>query len=926
MAGKKLSQTKKQTEKQSETAKKTYEYDDDALAAVEKQLAEEDGLVLPNSDDDEEDEKSDDKSKKSDKKKDKSKEKDKKSEKSKSKEDDESKETEEDVVTWDANVATKPASEMTEDELKTAQAALKKRETTIGTKTKQSSNADTISIKDENGKRLDDVGNGKTKEVAELGGKITGKGGGKVKYEGDLGTFEYDSSEWALGTKTVTDAASGVSTKIPILRYIDKDNSWKPGDQVYGGNITIPEGLKSLDYSFDGNKDLETVPKIPDSVETAHAAFKGCTKIERAAKNAKTGEHSSAGDVAVGIGASASGGVVAGASIGAIATAAASGAAVGSVVPVAGTVVGAVAGVGGAIYASTKAKEDGKGGTWEMPSGLKDATEMFSGCTNLTEAYGKAGENLQVTRGMYYNTEKLGTDETANKFGSEAVTDLTDSNVSKTAAQEMYTGSNNELMPELEGNYSKYYDEDTNTLNRTDVSAETKKEVSEVNRALKESDAVNGVESNDMTAQTDGLASSGSVKTKHGTKKTTDIKEQNEKTNELGDAGNLLDRGAVSLGEFWLLKKVTGNTLIAGVATFGLQAVGILPKSMKPILNAVTGFVGKDSTVGKALTNISEKLGNDETSSKNKTKSEKHLSDEDQKQDAKEKDKSDKTRSTVDERIKSDMSSVKTAASSDKILDIDKSMSTNGKNVVDDGVLLTAANKSATDTEITDIQTMMNTSAAALEEKAQKMADSSNKLSSTDKKVLSEQCMSIMNGLDAYDDSAVSEIEKKYGVNTDNSKKATEGLGKVMSSATLPFIDAIKDMDSKYNFLSDKDKKALSKMEITGVTKYDEYQVGDMAAENDELSSTSAEDDMSMYANAGIDDELTSGESKADMTKSANAKTVSHAGVGKSLVGSRTQTKSNDKSMSNADKIAKAEAKFGNISSENQTTNDLDYV
>lgn len=918
MAGKKLSQPKKQTEKQPDTTKKTYEYDDAALAAVEKQLAEEDGLTLPDSE--EEDKKKEEKSeKKSDKKKETSKEKDKKSEKSK--EDDASKEAEEEVVTWDANVATKPASEMTDEELKTAQAALKKRETTIGTKTKQSSKSDTISIKDKDGKRLDDVGVGKTKEVASLGGKITGKGGGKVKYEGDLGTFEYDSSEWALGTKTVTDAASGVSTKIPILRYIDKDNSWELGDQVYGNNITVPEGLKSLDYSFDGNKDLETVPKIPDSVETAHAAFKGCTKIERAAKNAKTGEHSSAGDVATGIGASIGGAVVTGAALGTT---------VGPFGTVAGTVAGAVVGIGtgigGAVFAGKKAEEDGKGGTWEMPAGLKDATEMFSGCTNLTEAYGKAGENLQVTRGMYYNTEKLGTDETANKFGSEAVTDLTESNVSKTAAQGMYTGSNNEIMPDLEGNYSKYYDEDTDTLNRNDVSAETKKEVSEANQSLKEFDAVNGVESNDMTAQTDGLASSGTVKTKHGTKKTTDIKEQNEKSGELGDMGNLLDRGAVSLGEFWLLKKVTGNTLIAGVATFGLQAIGILPKSMKPVLNAVTGFVGKDSTVGKALTNISDKLGNDEASSKNKTKSEKHLSEADQKQDAKEKDKSDKTRSTVDERVKSDMSSVKTAASSKKILNIDKSMSANGKKVVDDGVLLTAANKGATDTEITDIQTMMNTSAAALEEKAQKMADSSNKLSKTDKTVLSEQCMAVMNGLDAYDNSAVSEIEKKYGVNTENSKKATEGLGKVMSSATLPFIDAIKDMDSKYDFLSDKDKKALSKMEITGVTKYDDYQVGDMAAENDKLSSASVEEDMSMYANAGIDDDLTSGKSKDDTSKSASAKTVSHAGSGKSLVESRTQTKSNDKSMSNADKIAKAEAKFGGISAENQTTHDFDYV
>ena len=170
MAGKKLSQAKKQPD----TAKKTYEYDDEALSAVERQLAEEDGLVLPDSDED------DKKSKKSDKSKDKSKEDASKEDASKedASKEDASKEDAEDVITWDANVATKPAAEMTDEELKTAQAALKKRETIIGTKTKQSSKADTISIKDKDGKRLDDVSNGKTKEVADLGGKITGKGGG----------------------------------------------------------------------------------------------------------------------------------------------------------------------------------------------------------------------------------------------------------------------------------------------------------------------------------------------------------------------------------------------------------------------------------------------------------------------------------------------------------------------------------------------------------------------------------------------------------------------------------------------------------------------------------------------------------------------------------------------------------------------------
>ena len=853
---------------------------DDDLKAVERQLAAEDGLTIDG---------------------------------------DDNTKTGSDVI-YDTTVASKPASEMTDAELSAAQEALKKRETTIGTKTEQIGD---ISIKKENGKRWDDVSGVECSEkIEELGGSVTKLSDGKIKYEGELGNFTYDPDDWALGTKEVKDDASGVTTTIPVLRYINKDNSSKWGDQVYGGNIEIPDGLKKLDYSFENNKDLETVPKIPDSVESAHASFKNCTKLTRAAKNAKEGE--SHGNENVGIG----GGI-------GVAGGAAAGAAIGSVIPGAGTAIGAGIGagvgfIGGLIGGKASgAKNDGKGGTWNMPDSLKDASEMFSGCKNLTEAYESAGKNLINARGMYAGTKKLGTDDVANKFGSVAVTDFnSDSKLSKEAVQGSYTGTNVELTKDLKGNYSKDWDEETQTMNKADITAEEKKEVEDLNRTLQEHDVVYGEVQNDMTVQTDGLASSAVKKTEHGYQSTTNVNDKNVKSAS-SDGMNLVDRGLVSLGEFWILKKITGNMLVAGVATFGLQAVGVLPKSMKPILNAVTGFVGEDSTIGQALSKISDKLPDEETTTVNAASKDTAVD--------KEKDSSDKTNSTVDERVKSDMNSLKVAATSDKVIDVSKAMEANGHQVVKDGVLLTAANKASNDQEFEDIKTMSMTMAAGLEEKATSMAGESGKLSDEDKKTLAAQCMNVMNSIDAYDNGALAQIKTQYGENNEKSDKAKLGLSQTMYVSATPLMDAVKDMDSKYNFLSKEDKEKLSKMEITGVTKYDDYQIGDIdqplpssepSVETTEVQPNVASggaigfddtEDMSMYANAGLNDEL-------DLSSKVASDNITLTSAPKIGVESRSLT-SNNKVTSVTTKVdrgAEAEAKFGGIVSQEAESN-ADY-
>lgn len=883
-----------QEDKNTTTAVST-EASDDALKAVEQQLMLEDGFP--------------DQSKEIEKKK------DKRDKDDKAKDDGNTKKPEEnpalvtDGPVADMSVASKPAAEMNEDELKLAQEALKKRETTIGTKTLQTGD---ITYQDKDGKRLDAVSSGKTKEVAEFGGKITGVSGDVVKYEGDLGTFEYNTKDWALATKTVKDDFSGVTTTIPVLRYINEDNSWKPGDQVYGGNIEIPEGLKSLDYSFENNKDLATIPRIPDSVESAHAAFKNCKNVARAARNAKEDEHNGGVDIA----GWAAGGGAAGFGIGSF---------FGGVGAVPGYAIGAVAGVvaGGAKGIHDACTSDGKGGTWDMPDNLKDASEMFSGCENLTEAYDAAGKNLINARGMYAGTKNLGTDEVANKFGSVAITDFnSDSKLSKESVQGSYSGTNVELTDELKGNYSKDWNEDTGTLNKKDISQDEKQEVEQLNQTLKEHDAVFGEENTDMTAQTDGLASHGTVKTEHGSQSTTDIHAENAESAGL-EGSNLLDRGLVSLGEFWILKKVTGNMLVAGAATFGLQAVGILPKSMKPVLNAVTGFVGKDSAIGKALSGIVSKLPDEKKD--DSSVSDKLSNSVESLQDKKEKDASDKTNSTVDERVKADMNTVSTIASKNAsgTVDISRQMASNGVAVAKDGVLLTAGNKSTNDQEFESVRGMSMTMAAGLESKATSMAGESGKLSKEDKKALAMQCMNIMNGMNAYHDGAMSQIHAQYGTNNQKAVQAENGLSKVMYASTTPFVDAVKDMDAQYGFLSKEDKVKLSSMEMAGVPKYDTYVVGDMEKQSADafvqsqktessVSDDLPEDDMSMYANAGLDDDI----------QDSSKKTLAYASMPSPHVLSKTKGLQVETRVSKAsaktakpsvDRGTQAEQRFGSL-------------
>lgn len=715
-------------------------------------------------------------------------------------------------------------SQMSDAEMELAEQQVAKKETTIGTKTYQTGGY-TI---EEDGERLDKLYpeeedadtkteedlDAKRKEQEELlGGTITEceDNPGMQHYEGSLGSFDYNPTQWAVGTKEITNAEGTITTTIPVLRYI--------GSTKAGNDIKIPEGVKSIDYTFEGNETIETVPVIPDSVESAHCAFMGCMSITRACKNAKEGEK--------------------------------------GITPFQNDTVEGQGGFGGTFSLNPFAwgNADGKGGTWSMGDNLKDASGMFYDCTALTESYTRAGKGLVFAQDMYRNTTKMGRDETAMLHGSSARMDCTQSlMLTPSATNGLYEGSNVDVAKsytDLDSkNYSVYWDEATGTMDTYEFykAGGTDKEleaIEELEEAQKRDQVLFGGAQTDMYSVTGGQANHATVRDAMGYSSTSNVQDENAlnhysegigtenieegaaaKQASASGGGNLIDRGIVSLGEYAILKKLTGSTLLSVGITAGGQLLGILPKSMTPILDGVAGFVGEDSAIGKGLTELSNNLKGVEN--------EEAPTLEEQKQDL-ERDALDETTADTDVRILTDMQAPMDVAASEQTADITHRMGLNGATITQDHVLLTVANKDEKNSEILNVQVMMEGISEGLEEKTKELADANGgTLSEEDKQLVAMQYMNVMRGLEAYDNGATEAMRTTYAGDISNQQKAERGLGKVMRLSVGPMYDSILELNEQYDFLSEQNLQELKEMELTGCTSFDQYTIGmDMAPAQD---------------------------------------------------------------------------------------------
>ena len=82
------------------------------------------------------------------------------------------------------------------------------------------------------------------------------------KYDGILGKFDYDVSQFEIATR------STVRGDFEYLKYI--------GGATDGDSIKIPKGIKNTRYMFLDNKSLLTAPSIPRGVEDISFMFSGC--------------------------------------------------------------------------------------------------------------------------------------------------------------------------------------------------------------------------------------------------------------------------------------------------------------------------------------------------------------------------------------------------------------------------------------------------------------------------------------------------------------------------------------------------------------------------------------------------------------------------------------------------------------------------
>ena len=98
---------------------------------------------------------------------------------------------------------------------------------------------------------------------------------GMVEYDGVLGTFVFDPTQFELQMVRVeADDFGHDAGMYPILKYV--------GEEVDGRHIQIPEGLKSGAMMFADNKELQTMPKLPASLEDGFSMFKGCENLQLA--------------------------------------------------------------------------------------------------------------------------------------------------------------------------------------------------------------------------------------------------------------------------------------------------------------------------------------------------------------------------------------------------------------------------------------------------------------------------------------------------------------------------------------------------------------------------------------------------------------------------------------------------------------------
>ena len=620
-----------------------------------------------------------------------------------------------------------------------------------------------------------------------------------VHYEGYLGSFDYDANEFQLGYWQCKVGDEYIN--VPVLHYNNAGPAtnlanMKLSGFTDGGAIKLPEGLKIADYMF-ADTCIESVPELPETLESAHCMFMGCTNLQEGCPESKykSGNHQgtlkmpdSLKDVSW-------------------------------------------------MFSGCSQMRDYFG---EMGRNLLDGRYAFAEC----EAVGWDGKTLTDDGKYMINSfvmPDLGKIRYGNSFWLQNMFDGCDDAVENNI--EAYIKEHGSLSSEWtseDGVHYNNYDKLTDGSYNPDLMQAIESESSRgkiLQLIDKDGNGLTGVASD-----TANLASHGVQVTENGTFsddsvwakfRQSDFSQTFDSENEFG---NILNHAIPAVGTYAvsksLLDKMT-NGKHKALSAIGAVALAAVPQvvgygsTLTPMLDWTANAVGTDTKVGKFLTDLSNKLKGNVTYNTKVSELNVDETFEDVQESA--------VKYTANQ-INSRLMAKDNGMLISSMYDISADMRANGENIAKDANLLFIACEPEANLKLTLSDSIMTTSLEALRDKMELELESAK--GNTDKIAeirdkYSSNFMTVLYNLNVYDDAALEQLESIYAANPELKAQAMNGLEKVMRCTAEPLYTQMAEIQSEFKekygmeFLSDKQlndtAESTKTMSITGLGTFNDF-------------------------------------------------------------------------------------------------------
>lgn len=634
-----------------------------------------------------------------------------------------------------------------------------------------------------------------------------------VHYEGELGSFDYNTREFELSYYKAEQ--NGNKIRVPVLHYIGDRVVEHMGTKcraVDGSDIVIPEGLEIADYMFAGT-DIESMPDIAScsTLESAHCMFKDCKNMTMACENALDEN-------------------------------------------------------GNLVYPANL--EDiswmfaGSGMTQffgELGEKTMDARCAMQDCDSLGYVPSDDAADYGTFKFVMPNLTK------ARYLVDTYCDDMFDnSNTDVEKVVAAYVASN----PDNPGHISEWTDEKGAHNNIYDKVNDGSYDADRIQKIMKEASKREVLKMIDPSGQgmtgvnsdTNGFMSSAVQLTDGGAiqdSSTWAMLRQTDKTftsRKSNPFGELVDRGTVFLGTYGIVSVFTRNKWISLAAAAVPQFAGIACK-ITPVIDKAAEWLGPDNKVGSFLSSVSGKL------KESKSSYHTEVADIDIEEVFAEQQEASVrfARNQVGSLLQRNSDMLYDASGYVIGAEYDASavMRANGENLAHDGNLITIALTSDDVLSKSLGTALMETACQGI---AANFKDDVSRQGVTDelKSEYATYFMTLAANLSAYSSGAVDEVNNKYVTGLDDKDKAFCGLEKVMRNTSCSLYDTMHDLDAEYGIFTEEQKKALDSYVIYGMPQFSQYDPASFSAPQDcdrYVDELNADKDTLQEAIAGAVDE-----------------------------------------------------------------------